>query len=64
MNTTLLDLISDAADAAKAGGMDRAIALDFAAQAIQQSDETLSWLVALRIADSLLPNSEPGQVAA
>lgn len=64
MNTTLLDLISDAAEAAKAGGMDRAIALDFAAQAIQQSDENLSWLVARRIADSLLPCSEMGRAAA
>ena len=55
MNNSLLELIADAVEAAKAGGMSRSIALDYAAHAIKQTDDGMPYLVARRIADGLLP---------
>jgi hypothetical protein len=55
MNNSLLELIADAVEAAKAGGMSRAIALDYATTAIQQTEADMPYLVARRIADGLLP---------
>ncbi|MBI3446656.1 MAG: hypothetical protein HY055_15175 [Magnetospirillum sp.] len=64
MNTSLLELISDAIEAAKAGGIDRAIALDYAAKVIQQTDDGMPLSVARRIAQNLLPASNPHHMAA
>ena len=57
MNNSLLELIADAVEAAKVGGMSRAIALDFAAHAIKQTDADMPYLVARRIAEGLLPDA-------
>ncbi|WP_009870141.1 hypothetical protein [Paramagnetospirillum magnetotacticum] len=58
MNNSLLELIADAVEAAKAGGMSRGIALDFAAHAIQQTDAEMPYLVARRIAKGLMPDAD------
>lgn len=64
MSSSLLDLITGAAEAARAGGMDRAIALDYAARVIQQTDDGMPLSVARRIAQSLLPADNGVSLAA
>jgi hypothetical protein len=58
MNNSLLELVADAVEAAKAGGMSRAIALDYAALAIKQTEADMPYLVARRIAEGLLPDTD------
>jgi hypothetical protein len=64
MDESLYDLISDAAEAAEAGGTDRAIALDYAARIIQGTEPAMPLLVARRIAERLLPAARKCSAAA